>query len=216
MSDRLYLIAEEIDTERLLVRKGIDIHQTAAQREFSRLRHEIHFPEPFLEEHVADHSVGQRFTLAQRKDRIPDLFGTQHSFLHRFGISNDEGRGNELFFIELRGDLVTAVEIPGQAGNDGSRFGNLGPAGNSREGSGTLQKGGVLFVFRFFRGGRKIEQIVLQEEIVEVGGQVIGLLLGVGNHDVKRTGWGALHRIGYVNGLGRNDHIWGTVAWISP
>ena len=37
--DCFYLIAEEIDTERLLIRKGIDIHQTAAQREFSRLRH---------------------------------------------------------------------------------------------------------------------------------------------------------------------------------
>ena len=211
MSDRLYLIAEEIDTERLLVRKGIDIHQTAAQRKFSRLRHEIHFPEPFLEEHIADHSVGQRFTLAQRKNRIPDLFGTQHALLHRFGISNDEGRGNELFFIESRGDLVTSVEIPGLTGNDASV-----PAGDGGEGGGTLQEGGVLFVFRFFRGGRKIEQIVLQEEIVEVGGQVVGLLLGFGNHDVKRTGRGALHRIGYVNGLGRNDHIWGTVAWISP
>ena len=197
MPDRFDLISEKVDTKRPFIGKRKHIDQGTAQGEFTRFRHEIDFPEAVAEEHFADSGVRKGLPFPQRQQRIPDLLGTQDLFIDRFGVCDQHHRGKQLLVEQLRGDLITSITSDGRAAF---------PTGQRRQSRRTLQQRSILFILGFLGRSRKKEQVFLEQEIVEVGRQVIGFFLGTCNHNVKRTCRGALHRMGYIDSLGGEYH----------
>ena len=117
-----------------------------------------------------------------------------------FDLAVGQVAGDDAFGFAVDDDQVEHLVAGGRNGR--AAF----PTGQRRQSRCTLQQRRILLIFGFLGRSRKIEQVFFEQEIVEVGRQVIGFFLGTCNHNVKRTCRGALHRMGYIDSLSREYH----------
>jgi len=90
LADGFYLIAEEIDAERIVVAVAVDVHDAASHGKLTWLEHKIHTLEAEVDKSGAERRDLYLLVDAEAETALLQLFGRRRRFGYRFGISDDD------------------------------------------------------------------------------------------------------------------------------